>query len=172
MAMLRFRRVELADWLLLADKDQNTRYTVVNEDGSIYGEYIGDKKITEHIEVEAEKYFKYLNMEEGFLIDIDSECDEETIYMNVQIYSDEFTGTGLILLQTRDQGDEYFHQIVFDPVNGGDIWTRSTLSSESPPMEWSPWKKKGYEPDEVTIVVNEEDKLKVSKSLEIDGGFL
>lgn len=79
MAMLRFRRVELADWLLLTDKDQNTRYTVIAEDGSIYGEYIGDKKIT----------------------------------------------------------------------GGG-----------------------GYEPDGVTIVVNEENKLKVSKNLEIDGGFL
>ena len=45
MSILRFRRVELADWLLLTDKDRNTRYTVVNEDGSIYGEYIGDKLI-------------------------------------------------------------------------------------------------------------------------------
>lgn len=53
MSILRFRRVELADWLLLTDKDRNTRYTVVNEDGSIYGEYIGDKKITENIEIDG-----------------------------------------------------------------------------------------------------------------------
>ena len=30
----------------------------------------------------------------------------------------------------------------------------------------------GYEPDMYTIVINQEDKLKVSKDLEIDGGFL
>lgn len=78
MAILRFRRVELADWLLLTDKDPNTRYTVIDEDGSIYGEYIGNEEIT-----------------------------------------------GLV-----------------------------------------------YEPDEATIVLNEEGKLKVSKNLEIDGGYL
>lgn len=78
MALLKFRKISLADWLLLTDKDPNTRYTVINEDGSIYGEYIGNKIVTGRV----------------------------------------------------------------------------------------------YEPDEVTIILNEEGKLKVSKNLKIDGGFL
>ena len=47
MAMLKFRKLTLEEWLLLEEKDNNTRYTVFNEDGSIYGEYIGDVEVVD-----------------------------------------------------------------------------------------------------------------------------
>ena len=45
MALLRFRGINLEDFEQLAVKDPDTRYLVFNSDGSIYGEYIGDKLI-------------------------------------------------------------------------------------------------------------------------------
>lgn len=45
MAILKFRGIYLEDFEQLEVKDPNTRYIVLNPDGSVYGEYIGDKLI-------------------------------------------------------------------------------------------------------------------------------
>ncbi len=45
MAILKFRGIYLEDFEQLEVKDPDTRYLVLNPDGSVYGEYIGDKLI-------------------------------------------------------------------------------------------------------------------------------
>lgn len=45
MAILKFRGIYLEDFERLEEKDPDTRYLVLNPDGSVYGEYIGDKLI-------------------------------------------------------------------------------------------------------------------------------
>lgn len=50
MALLKFRQISLADWQTLEVKDPDTRYIVYNEDESIYGEFIGEEKVTKEVE--------------------------------------------------------------------------------------------------------------------------
>lgn len=45
MALLKFRGIYLEDFERLEEKDPNTRYLVFNSDGTVYGEYVGDKLI-------------------------------------------------------------------------------------------------------------------------------
>lgn len=65
MALLRFVGLNLEDFEQLPVKDPNTRYIVFNEDGTVYGEFIGDELIgvkasdfessIEELELEAER---------------------------------------------------------------------------------------------------------------------
>lgn len=65
MALLRFIGLNLEDFEQLPVKDPNTRYIVFNEDGTVYGEFIGDEligvkasdfeSIIEDLELEAER---------------------------------------------------------------------------------------------------------------------
>lgn len=54
MALLKFRQISLADWQTLEVKDPDTRYIVYNEDESIYGEFIGEEKVTAEVDAHIE----------------------------------------------------------------------------------------------------------------------
>jgi len=247
MSILRFRRVELADWLLLTNKDRNTRYTVVNEDGSIYGEYIGDKKITENIEIDWANILNRPNFAEvatsGEYEDLEGKPDlalkldkdfsalpaqanpllTDVLVMNrgttvqkvtlgnllaqvdTQLYLvvAELPATGnpnkIYLVpnsgpETQNVLDEYiwvdnaWEKIGAVRVDLSNYFTKTEINSMFDGKQDKlvagdnitidattnviSARDIGNNPDGVTIVLNEEDKLKVSEKLEIDGGFL
>lgn len=49
MALLRFRKITLTQWNQLTTKDPNTRFTVYDSQGNIYGEFIGNKPVFAHV---------------------------------------------------------------------------------------------------------------------------
>lgn len=118
MTLLKFRGIYLEDFERLGVKDPNTRYLVFSQDGTVYGEYIGDKLIG--------------------IRSVDFESVEGSI--------DE--------LRSGKQ----------DKLIAGD---NITIDSSTNVIS-----SRYDEPDGLTILLDEEGKLKVSKKLVIDGGYL
>lgn len=53
MSLIRFRQITLSKWNALIVKDPDTRFTVLNEDGTIYGEFVGDVPIFARTKVDG-----------------------------------------------------------------------------------------------------------------------
>lgn len=125
MTLLKFRGIYLEDFEQLEVKDPNTRYLVFNLDGTVHGEYIGDKLIG----IRSVDFESVEGSIDELRLDVDS-----------------------IIIGKQDKliaGDN----ITIDLVT-------NVISSRYD------------EPDGLTILLDEEGKLKVSKKLEIDGGYL
>ena len=125
MTLLKFRGIYLEDFEQLEVKDPNTRYLVFNLDGTVHGEYIGDKLIG----IRSVDFESVEGSIDELRLDVDS-----------------------IIIGKQDKLIAGYN-ITIDPVT-------NVISSRYD------------EPDGLTILLDEEGKLKVSKKLVIDGGYL
>lgn len=232
MSILRFRRVELADWLLLTNKDPNTRYIVYNEDGSIYGEYIGDKLIGIR-PIDFEQRMEDLEGKPDLALKLDKDfsalpAQANPLLTDVLVLNRGTTVQKVTLGNLLAQVDTQLYLVVAELPTTGNPNKIYFVPSDDPETQneldefiWvnNDWEKIGAvsvdlsdyfnkteinsmlggkqdklvagenitidattnvisardignNPDGVTIVLNEENKLKVSEKLEIDGGFL